>query len=317
MSVGWGFLGAGWIASRAMAPAVHAADGAHLQSVASRSQERSANLDPLRVLAGYDALLDDPDVDVVYVCLANDQHAEWVVKALDAGKHVLCEKPLGLDAHEARHMAAAARRADRLLVEAVWTRWHPRFHRLTELASSGALGEISSIESAFTFTGAIDGNYRADPSKGGGALLDVGGYQAHAWVALTGGVSPVRIESATSSRGPTGVDLTTTVAAVIDSTIRATALCSFEQDEIQRLIVEGSIDTAVMGTGQAFTSWREESTLLVGGHVESFAPVDAYQVMVEQVSARVKGDDSWIVPIEESIRVAEIIDAIRAIAVDP
>lgn len=300
-----------------MAPAVHAASGAHLQAVASRSPERSTALDPLVVRADYGALLDDPDVDVVYVCLANDQHAEWVVKALDAGKHVLCEKPLGRSAAEARLMAAAAERADRLLVEAVWTRWHPRFRRLAHLATSGALGAISSIESAFTFPGAIDGNYRADPSKGGGALLDVGGYQAHAWVALSGGASDVSIERATSSIGPTGVDLTTSVTALIDGTVRANALCSFEQDEAQRLIVQGSLGTAAMGAGQAFTSWREESTLLVGGGEESFAPVDAYQVMIEQVSARIQGKDSWVVPIEETIRVAEILDGIRARACKP
>ena len=314
MSVGWGFLGAGWIATRAMAPAVHAASGAHLQAVASRSPERSSALDPLMVRADYDALLDDPDVDVVYVCLANDQHAEWVVKALDAGKHVLCEKPLGRDSAEARHMAAAAQQADRLLVEAVWTRWHPRFRRLAEIAMSGALGNLSSIASAFTFPGVIDGNYRADPYKGGGSLLDVGGYQAHAWVALSGGANDVSIEQATSSIGPTGVDLTTSVAALIDGTIHATALCSFEQNEAQRLIVHGSLGTAAMGAGQAFTSWREESTLLVGGGEESFAPVDTYQVMIEQVSARIQGEDSWVVPMNDTIRVAEILDAVRAIA---
>ena len=297
-----------------MAPAVHAASGAHLQAVASRSPERSTVLDPLVVRADYDALLDDPDVDVVYVCLANDQHAEWVVKALDAGKHVVCEKPLGRDSAEARRMAAAAQRVDRLLIEAVWTRWHPRFRRLAELATSGALGDISSIDSAFTFPGAIDDNYRADPSKGGGALLDVGGYQAHAWVALSGGANDISIEQATSSIGPTGVDLTTSVAALIDGTVHANALCSFEMDEAQHLIVRGSIDTAAMGAGQAFTSWREESTLLVGSTVEVFAPVDAYQVMIEQVSARIQGEDSWVVPMNDTIRVAEILDEVRAIA---
>ena len=312
MSARWGFLGAGWIATKAMAPAVHAASGAHLQAVASRSPERSTALDPLVVRADYDALLDDPDVDVVYVCLANDQHAEWVVKALDAGKHVLCEKPLGRNSAEARHMASAAQHADRLLVEAVWTRWHPRFRRLAEIATSGALGDLSSIDSAFTFPGAIDGNYRADPRKGGGSLLDVGGYQAHAWVALSDGARPVSIESATSSIGPTGVDLTTSMTALIDGTIHATALCSFEQAETQRLLVHGSIDTAAMGAGQAFTSWREESTLLVGSSVEAFAPVDAYQVIIEQVSARIRGDEAWTVPIKESVRVAEILEAIRA-----
>lgn len=91
-------------------------------------------------------------------------------------------------------------------------------------------------------------------------------------------------------------------------------MCSFEQNEAQRLIVHGSLGTAAMGAGQAFTSWREESTLLVGGGEESFAPVDAYQVMIEQVSARIQGEDSWVVPMNDTIRVAEILDAVRAIA---
>lgn len=300
-----------------MAPAVHAAEGAHLQAVASRSPVRSTELDPMVVRADYEALLDDSGVDVVYVCLANDQHAKWVVKALDAGKHVLCEKPLGCDAAQARRMATAAQRADLLLVEAVWTRWHPRFRRLIDLAVSGTLGDLASIESAFTFPGQIAENYRSDPAKGGGALLDVGGYQAHAWVALSGVASPVSIERAASTIGPSGVDLTTEVTALIDDTIRATALCSFEQDESQRLIVQGSLCTAVMGAGQSFTSWREASTLLVGDREESFAPVDAYQLMIEQMSARIQGDEAWVVPINESVKVAEILDAVRAVTLDP
>jgi hypothetical protein len=104
------------------------------------------------------------------------------------------------------------------------------------------------------------------------------------------------------------------MTALIDGTIRASALCSFEQAETQRLTVQGSIDTAAMGAGEAFTSWREESTLLVGSTVEAFAPVDAYQVMIEQVSARIQGEDSWVVPMNDTIRVAEILDAVRAIA---
>ena len=102
-----------------MAPAVHAASGAHLQAVASRSPERSTVLDPLVVRADYDALLDDPDVDAVYVCLANDQHAEWVVKALDAGKHVLCEARMAMDVAEALAMRDVARECEPLVTQIV------------------------------------------------------------------------------------------------------------------------------------------------------------------------------------------------------
>ena len=115
MTARWGFIGAGWIARQAMAPAVHAAGNARLLAVASRERGRSAALEPSVIRSSYDEVIDDPDVDVVYVCLANHQHEEWVVRALAAGKHVLCEKPLAIDAAQAERMAAAARDADRLL----------------------------------------------------------------------------------------------------------------------------------------------------------------------------------------------------------
>jgi predicted dehydrogenase len=152
MSVNWGFLGAGFVASRGLAPAVHAAGGAHLYAVASRDEARSATLEPERVHASYDALLADEHVDAVYISLSNSQHIEWVTKSLEAGKHVLCEKPLGLDAAETEAMFDCATRNGRLLIEAVWGRWHPRFARMVQLVSSGAIGDIEHIETAFTFT---------------------------------------------------------------------------------------------------------------------------------------------------------------------
>ncbi|MFM8382302.1 MAG: Gfo/Idh/MocA family protein, partial [Actinomycetota bacterium] len=138
----WGFLGAGYVASRAMAPAVHAARGAMLQAVASRDPQRSASLEPRVVLGDYAQLLDAPDVDAVYISLTNTQHHEWVVAALQAGKNVLCEKPLGVSADDVAAMAREAERHDRLLVEAAWVRWHPRLRRLVDIARSGELGAV-------------------------------------------------------------------------------------------------------------------------------------------------------------------------------
>ena len=204
MTVRWGFLGAGWIAQRALAPAVHAAAGARLEAVASRDPDRSRALEPRRMHASYADLLADDQIDAVYVCLANEQHLEWVTRALGAGKHVLCEKPMGRDHAEAAAMAAAAAAADRLLVEAVWCRWHPRFQRLATLAREGALGALVSVDSAFTFAVDLRGNYRGDPARGGGALLDVGGYQVHAWRALADGRAQSGVEKVERTLGPTG-----------------------------------------------------------------------------------------------------------------
>ena len=112
----WGFLGAGWIANRAMGPSVHAANNAQLFGVASRDAARSKKLEPQTVYNSYQQLLDDPQIEVVYISLANHQHLEWVTKSLEAGKHVLCEKPLGLNALEVQKMIECSQRCDRLLV---------------------------------------------------------------------------------------------------------------------------------------------------------------------------------------------------------
>jgi len=311
MTVRWGFLGAGWIAQRAMAPAVHAAGNARLQAAASRDASRTAALEPRSAHASYEAVIADPGVDAVYVSLANHQHEEWAVRALAAGKHVLCEKPLAVTAEQAGRMARAARAADRLLVEAVWCRWHPRYRRLVDLAASGALGELVSIDSGFTFPGDINGSYRARPELGGGALLDVGGYQVQGWVAMTDGASSPHVTHVQRSLAGSGIDLTTKVAASIGSG-RATAVCSFVMPEHQYLVVTGTDAVARMGEGAAFTTWREPSTLVVGDREEAFAPVDAYQLMVEAVSDRIDGGPGWCVPIEDTLAVAGIVDAIAA-----
>ena len=312
MTVRWGFLGAGYVASRAMAPAVHEAEGAVLHAVASRDEARSRALEPRHVHASYRELLEDPHVDAVYISLTNAQHAEWVIAALDTGKHVLCEKPLALNAAEARTMFDAAQRADRLLVEASWVRWHPRFRRMEHLVESGALGTITAIDSAFTFTGDMTNNYRLAPELGGGALLDVGCYQAQAWVAFTGGAPNIAIETVECDVGPSGVDLTTRATAAVADGVRTTMLSSFALPARQSLVVTGTEASMRTGEGEAFTSWRETSTLHVDTREEQFEAVDAFVVMVEAVSRRIRGDNGWLVPARDSMRSAEILDAISS-----
>jgi predicted dehydrogenase len=118
--INWGFLGAGWIASKALAPAVHSAKNATLYAVASQDRSRSEKLSPKQIHNSYEDLLADPEIDAVYINLANHQHFDWTLAALAAGKHVLCEKPLALNYVQAQMMAEAAAKNDRLLVEAVW-----------------------------------------------------------------------------------------------------------------------------------------------------------------------------------------------------
>jgi len=310
VTVNWGFLGAGYVASRGLAPAVHASRGATLYAVASRNEQRSVALEPEHVHATYDALLADERVHAVYISLSNGQHREWVTKSLEAGKHVLCEKPLGLNAQETEEMFAIASRTGRLLVEAVWGRWHPRFSRMVDVVSSGVIGDIKHIETAFTFTSEMTDNYRLNPLMGGGALLDVGCYQAHAWVALTGGASEVQINDLSRVIGPTGVDLTTDVSVLINGSISAHAVSSFALPSQQQFIVQGTNGSMRTGIGESFTTWNEASSLHVNDQVEEFGVTNAFVEMIEHVSLVIEGKEGWIVPSADSIRVAHILDSI-------
>jgi D-xylose 1-dehydrogenase (NADP+, D-xylono-1,5-lactone-forming) len=310
MSIRWGFLGAGSIATKALRPAVFAAKNATLYAVASRDVARSQSLEPEKIHTSYEDLLSDSDVDAVYISLANDQHCNWSIKALNAGKHVLCEKPIAMNANEARSMADAAKANDRLLVEAVWTRWHPRFIRMVELVRNGAIGEIQSIDSSFTFPGSLEGNYRLIPEMGGGSLFDVGPYPLHAFSALTNGDLKLVFNSVERNTSTTGVDMTTRIDATINGSIAAHALTSFEREEEQKLVVTGSLATIENVGNDAFTSLRSPSILKVGQSLEKFAPVDPYQLMVENFGSRILGEPSWILPMNETIRVMEILDEI-------
>jgi predicted dehydrogenase len=210
-------------------------------------------------------------------------------------------------------------------------RWHPRFVRMTELVRNGALGELLSIDSAFTFTGTeMEGNYRLDPTQGGGALMDVGCYQAHAWLALLGHDTAHQVEmeiiDLTTEIGPTGVDMTTSVSVQLqvggsgrsDRPITATSISSFQRPADQYLIVHGADAVMSTGEGETFTNWNAAASLCVGETEQWWEPVDPFQMMVESVSARIAGDLDPIhdqAPVADSLRVAELIDQIRAAAV--
>ena len=314
MTVNWGFLGAGFVASRGLAPAVHASRGADLYAVASRDEKRSATLEPEKVHATYDDLLADERVDAVYISLSNSQHLEWVTKSLEAGKHVLCEKPLGLNAVETEAIFDVATRNGRLLIEAVWGRWHPRFARIVDLVTTGAIGEIEHIETAFTFTSEMTDNYRLSPSMGGGALLDVGCYQAHAWVALTQGAADFTITELARTIGPTGIDLTTDVNVRINNNITAHAVSSFALPSNQQFMVRGSEGQISTLAGESFTTWNEASSLLINDVAEEFPVTNAFVEMVENVSQVIDGGIGHFVSGADSIRVAQILDTIAAAA---
>jgi len=175
----WGILGPGRIAPR-IVRAVTATPLGELLAVASRDADRAAAFAAShaipRSFGSYEALLASPDVDVVYVSLPNHLHAEWAIRALEAGKHVLCEKPLALNVEQVDAIAAAAERAGRVAVEAFMYLHHPQILRAIELARDGALGRLELVNGTFSFFLTQPGDPRVDPTMGGGSLWDVGCY---------------------------------------------------------------------------------------------------------------------------------------------
>lgn len=180
MTIGWGILGTGAIA-RTFAAGIAGSDTGRLVAVGSRTaraaEQFASSWLGVHAYDGYAQVLADPDVDAVYIALPHALHAEWTVRAAEAGKHVLCEKPLAINSKQAETIIGAARRTGVFLMEAYMYRCHPQTARLVELVRSGTIGELRLIEASFSFDGRDRGDRRLFARElGGGAILDVGGY---------------------------------------------------------------------------------------------------------------------------------------------
>ncbi len=311
MSVNWGFIGAGVVATKALAPALRSASNANLYAVASRDISKALNLSPSCVYDNYDELINDPKVEAIYISLPNNVHASIASRALMAGKAVLCEKPLTMNYQESEELIRVAKASNSLLVEAIWFRWHPRLIKACEQIAAGVIGEITQIDAAFTYVNNNKDNYRFDPALGGGALLDLGPYPLHLIASLFGSEARVELLKANQDIGPSGVDLVTKGSALINGSVRFNFNLSFVGQLSQEISISGSKGSIKFLEGAAFTNWNEPSTLLVNDEIYSFESVDAYQLMVEAVSDVILGKPAWIPPHSESLFVMGLIDQIR------
>jgi predicted dehydrogenase len=179
VGLNWGLLSTARI-NRRLIPAIREAERAELVAVASRSQ-KSAQAYAVkwgipRTHGGYQALLDDPEIDAVYISLPNSLHAEWAVRAAQAGKHVLCEKPLAITVDEVDRIIAAAEANGVVAMEAVMYLYHPLLHKARELVREGAVGQVKLVRGAFSFSLDRPRDVRWNPELGGGSLWDVGSY---------------------------------------------------------------------------------------------------------------------------------------------
>jgi predicted dehydrogenase len=315
----WGILGPGKI-SRAFLTGLAGSATEHAVAVGSRDRDRAqavaTEFGVGRAYGSYEELLADDTVEAVYVGTPNALHGPWSVAAARAGKHVLCEKPLGVSRAEVETMFAAARAEDVWLMEAFMYRFHPRTRKLAELVAAGDIGAPTLVRSSFGFPLTDAGNVRLSEELAGGALMDVGCYPVNAARMLAGPVAAV-----TAAARWDGVDVT--LAGVLDhaggalSTISG-SLAAGRHNVLQVIGTDGVIDVPV-----AYTPPKDElSRLLVtrGTDVEEliFEPVDQYTAEAEGFAACVAagpGTDLPRMPPAESLDNATTIEKLLAAAV--
>jgi xylose dehydrogenase (NAD/NADP) len=236
----FGILGAANIA-RAFAAGVAPSTAVKVVALASRDIAKGRSfandIGVGCVHESYEALLSDPDIDAVYIPLPNNLHAKWAIRAAQAGKHILCEKPLAVNSCEARAMFAAARENGVFLAEAYPYRAQPQTLKLRQLLAEGAIGPVQLIQASFGFTFTNPANIRLDPAMGGGALLDAGSY-AVSFVRMVAGELPKRV---LASALWTDSGVTRTVAAMLEfaSGLRAQLSCSFSTAFHRHALIAG------------------------------------------------------------------------------
>jgi xylose dehydrogenase (NAD/NADP) len=319
----WGILGPGRI-SRAFLTGLAGSASEQAVAVGSRALDRAATVaghfEVPRAYGSYEQLLADDDVEAVYIATPNAAHAEWSIAAARAGKHVLCEKPLGVSRAEAETMFTAAREHEVWLMEAFMYRFHPRTLRLAEIVAAGEIGTPTLVRASFGFAVVDPGNVRLSAALAGGALMDVGCYPVNAARMLAG---PVRAATATAR----WQDVDVTLAGVLDHTGGALSLvsCSLVSGRHNELEVVGS--EGVIIVPDAFTPPKDRpSTMVITRGTETeeqtFAPVDQYTLEAEGFAALVAaGHDAAAglpqMPLVESLDNAATIDTLLATARPP
>jgi predicted dehydrogenase len=274
----WGFIGASRIAASALAPAVLAEDGHLLEAIAARSAPRAeafaARFGIPRAYGDYTALLKDSEIDAVYLSLRNDEHVIWTVAALEAGKHVLCEKPLALNAAEVVRMADAAGANGTVLMEAFCSGFHPQYDMVDALIASGGLGELVGIEARFAAVLDDRSDFRWQAAHGGGALYDIGCYCV-AMIRRIAGRFPDRVVARMRVRH--GVDAS--LQALFDfGTFSASITCSFDAGAEQQLTVAGTSGRLTLM--RPFSAIGREIEVMRDGAMTRFAPMNPYRAMI-------------------------------------
>ena len=298
-----------------MIPPAHASERVELVGVASRDLARAeayaGEWEIPRAYGSYDELLADDEIEAVYISLPNNLHVEWSIRSLEAGKHVLCEKPLGKRAAEVERAFDVAERAGLLLSEAFMYRHNPQAGRLRELIDDGAIGEPRVVRSCFSFFLADPENIRLRTDVEGGSLMDVGCYCVNGSRLIAGEPELVFGQQLI---GPTGTDSVFTGSLRFPGGVFALFDCGTAlpmRDELEAIGSEGSIflDDPWHGRRPVIEVRRGEGVERI-----ELEPSNSYRLELDNVSAAVRGEAELLLGREDAVANARVLEALAASA---
>ena len=323
--VRWGVLGVAAIATKKVIPAMQQSSNCEIVAIASRDATRAAEaagrLGITRHYGSYQALLDDHEIDAVYIPLPNSLHAEWTMRAAKAGKHVLCEKPLAMSAAEAATVVIACEQAGVLLMEAFMYRLHPQWVKTRDLVAAGRIGELRAINAVFAYHNVDPANIRNVAEYGGGALMDIGCYPINV-ARMMFGTEPTGVHAVIRRDPVFGTDVLT--SAVLDFDGRQTTfVCSTQLEPDQRVELLGTAGRLTIEI--PFNIPPDRPTRLIhtaggnppvspGTEIMEVPATDQYRVQGELFSAAVRGEAEVPTPPADAIANMAVIDRIFAVA---
>ena len=298
--------------NRLLIPPGHASDEVDLVAVASRSQGRADEYartwEIPRAYGSYEALLEDPEVDAVYISLPNTLHVEWSIKAMEAGKHVLCEKPFSRHPEEVEEAFDVAERTGRLLTEAFMYRHNPQTARVQQLVAEGAIGELRLVRSAFSYSLYDADNIRLRTDVEGGSLMDVGCYCVSGSRLLGGEPESV---FGRAYLGPTGTDWVFTGSMAFPGDVLAIFDCGTslpDRDELEVIGTEGSLflDDPWHCRTPVIEVRRDDGVEQI-----ELEPVDSYGLELENLAAAIRGEAPLLLGREDAVAQARALEALH------
>ena len=315
-TIQWGVLGCARIARMQVIPAILRCANASLGALASRDPARLAEFQslfsatvPFTAHTSYEALIEDPALDAVYIPLPNSMHREWAIRAMRCGKHVLCEKPLALDSQQGAEMVDSARECGVLLMEAFMYRYTDRMRQISRVLDSGVLGKIRSVNSTFRFLLDRQNTIKENPALGGGAMYDVGCYPLNL-IGLIAGTEPISV--AVECDRPQGVDINLSALLRYEDGLVASLHCGFNafgRMHSEIIGTEGMLlapDTFLDDAGQLALHGKDGCQLI------DVARSDRYGEEIRDFSAAILEKRAPKLSLDESLRNMRTLDRIMA-----